>query len=164
MKKPDAILDKICELHKLLQKIAVWRFQGKRIIFTNGCFDVLHKGHVYLLDKASVLDPHGVLIVGLNSDDSVRRLKGSGRPLNTAEDRAIMLANLYTVDAVIIFDEDTPQRLIEMTEPDILVKGGDYRHDEVAGAEFILARGGRIEIIPLLENYSTTGFIERIRS
>lgn len=134
----------------------IWHKGGEKIVFTNGCFDILHVGHVSYLEKAAKLGKH--LIVGLNSDDSVRRLKGETRPLVQELDRARILASLACVDAVVIFREDTPEKLIRTIRPDILVKGGDYRPDQVAGREY----AGKVEIIEFEEGYSTTGLVERI--
>ncbi len=139
------------------QKIARWREKGETVVFTNGCFDILHRGHVTYLQQAAALGDH--LLVGLNSDDSVRRLKGPERPINGERDRAFMLAALRFVDDVVVFGEDTPRELLSRLRPDILVKGGDYRADEVAGREY----AGRVEILPFVDGYSTTRTIERIR-
>jgi D-beta-D-heptose 7-phosphate kinase/D-beta-D-heptose 1-phosphate adenosyltransferase len=136
----------------------IWHKGGEKIVFTNGCFDILHVGHVSYLEKAAKLGKH--LIVGLNSDESVKRLKGETRPLVHELDRARILASLACVDAVVIFHEDTPAKLIKTIRPDILVKGGDYRPDEVAGREY----AGKVEIIEFEEGYSTTGLVERIVS
>ena len=134
----------------------IWHKGGEKIVFTNGCFDILHVGHVSYLEKAAKLGKH--LIIGLNSDDSVKRLKGESRPLVNEMDRARILASLACVDAVVIFHEDTPEKLIKMIRPDILVKGGDYRPDQVAGREY----AGKVEILEFEEGYSTTGLVERI--
>lgn len=134
----------------------IWHKSGEKIVFTNGCFDILHVGHVSYLEKAAKLGNH--LIVGLNADSSVRRLKGETRPLVHELDRARILASLACVDAVVIFHEDTPAKLIKTIRPDILVKGGDYRSDQVAGREY----AGKVEIIEFEEGYSTTGLVERI--
>ncbi len=134
----------------------IWHKSGEKIVFTNGCFDILHVGHVSYLEKAAKLGKH--LIVGLNSDASVKRLKGETRPLVHELDRARILVSLACVDAVVIFHEDTPAKLIKTIRPDILVKGGDYRPDQVAGREY----AGRVEIIEFEEGYSTTGLVERI--
>ena len=135
---------------------SIWHKSGEKIVFTNGCFDILHVGHVSYLEKAAKLGRH--LILGLNSDDSVRRLKGEIRPLVRELDRARILASLSCVDAVVIFHEDTPTKLIQLIRPDILVKGGDYRPDQVAGREY----AGKVEIIKFEEGYSTTGLVEKI--
>lgn len=132
-----------------------------RLVFTNGCFDLLHRGHVSLLERARALGD--LLVVGLNSDASVRRLKGPGRPLVPVEDRAYLLASLRPVDAVTIFEEDTPLALIRALLPDVLVKGADYRPDEVVGAEVVRAAGGDVHLLPLDEGRSTSGLLERIR-
>ncbi len=134
----------------------IWHKGSEKIVFTNGCFDILHVGHVSYLEKAAKLGKH--LIVGLNSDDSVRRLKGEARPLVHELDRARVLASLACVDAVVIFHEDTPTRLIRMIRPDILVKGGDYHSDQVAGREY----AGKVEIIEFEEGYSTTGLVNKV--
>lgn len=156
MKKPQSIQHKIVDIKSLLHQIAVWRFQNKKIIFTNGCFDILHAGHIHLLNACTELENNYVLVVGLNSDDSVKRLKGESRPINNFHNRALLLSSLYTVDAVIEFTDDTPLAIIEQIEPDVIVKGGDYTEDTVVGAELVKQHGGKVVIIPLLEGHSTT--------
>lgn len=131
------------------------------IVFTNGCFDVLHRGHIQLLQKARALGSK--LIVGINSDRSVRSIKGPGRPIFSAEDRAEVLMALGCVDEVLIFDELTPQDLIEELEPDVLVKGGDWAEDEIVGSEFVRRNGGKVVTIPLVAGYSTSDILDRIR-
>lgn len=131
------------------------------LVFTNGCFDLLHRGHVSLLHRARTLGDR--LLVGLNSDASVRRLKGAGRPLLPEGDRARLLAGLRSVDGVTVFEEDTPRTLIEALLPDHLVKGADYRREEVAGAGLVEAAGGRVHLLPLEEGVSTTALLARIR-
>lgn len=131
------------------------------LVFTNGCFDLLHRGHVEYLHAARALGDH--LVVGLNSDASVRRLKGPERPLIGEEDRATVLAALEALDAITIFDEDTPRDLIARLLPDVLVKGGDYRPEEVVGRAEVEAAGGRVVVVPFLQGRSTTGIVERIR-
>ncbi len=135
---------------------------GKKVVFTNGCFDILHRGHCEYLFKARQLGDF--LIVGLNTDESVRRLKGPNRPINTLQNRAYLLASLYFVDAIIPFDEDTPLELIKAVKPDILVKGADYELDRIVGAKEVLSWGGKVERIPLVEGLSTTALIEKILS
>ncbi len=130
------------------------------IVFTNGCFDVLHKGHVQLLQKARALGSS--LIVAINSDESVRSIKGPGRPVFSAEDRAEVLLALNCVDEVRVFDEPTPQRLIEEIQPDVLVKGGDWNEDEIVGADFVRKHGGKVVTIPLVKGYSTSDILERL--
>lgn len=139
-----------------------WRNEGKRIVFTNGCFDLLHPGHLRLIEEAAAQGDK--LIVGLNSDASVKRLKGPDRPLQLEADRALVLAALERVDAVVIFGEDTPAELIEAIAPDVLVKGGDYRKDQVVGSDFVSSRGGRVHIVDFREGCSTTGIVNRIKS
>lgn len=139
----------------------VWRFLGKKIVFTNGCFDILHLGHIEYLAKAA--DQGNVLIIGLNNDDSVRRIKGGGRPVNNEKARALTLAALKFVDAVVLFEQDTPLDLIRVVEPDVLVKGSDYREETIVGADIVKARGGEVVTIDLVEGYSTTGLIDKIK-
>jgi D-glycero-beta-D-manno-heptose 1-phosphate adenylyltransferase len=162
MKASSRIPEKIQSLVEIERQTARWRLSGKRIVFTNGCFDILHAGHLDLLTKAAALGD--ILVVGLNSDDSVRRLKGTERPVNADGFRSMMLAHLQMVDAVVIFDEDTPLELIRVIQPDVLVKGGDYQSEEVVGYEDVVSRGGSVQIIPLVEGLSTSALIERIRS
>ncbi|MEO0141581.1 MAG: D-glycero-beta-D-manno-heptose 1-phosphate adenylyltransferase [candidate division WOR-3 bacterium] len=133
---------------------------GKIIVFTNGCFDIVHPGHIHLLRTAKSLGD--VLLVGLNDDGSVRRLKGPERPINPLEARAEVLSAIRYVDHVIPFSEDTPLELIEAIRPDVLVKGGDWREDEIVGAEFVRSRGGEVVIVPYLEGYSTTGLLQKL--
>ena len=150
--------------HKILTKEDVSRFrkdnQNKKIVFTNGCFDILHIGHKRYLQQAAALGD--ILVIGVNSDDSVRRLKGPSRPVNGEQDRAEMLSALGFVDYVVIFDEDTPYELIKKIQPDVLVKGGDYKPEEVVGRDIVEARGGRLELIQLVEGKSTTNIINKI--
>lgn len=153
--------DKVAELDDLLPKIDRWRADGNRIVFTNGCFDLLHVGHVTLLAQAKALGDR--LIVGLNSDASVRRLKGDSRPVTAEDDRANVLAALGSVDAVVLFGEDTPIRLIEAIRPDVLVKGGDYAEYEVVGHEFVRAHGGRVALVPIVEGRSTTRIVHKLQ-
>ena len=141
--------------------LSMWRFRNEKIVFTNGCFDILHRGHIEYLAKAAALGTK--LIVGLNTDASVRRLKGNTRPVNDERARALALASLVFVDEVILFDTDTPRELIEFVQPDVLVKGGDYRPEDIAGHDIVEARGGEVVTIPLVEGYSTTSMIERMK-
>lgn len=159
MKASELIQQKIFELTELQKLIFQWKYFGKKFAFTNGCFDILHQGHIFSLSKAA--SEADYLIVGLNSDKSVERLKGPGRPVNCQESRAIVLASLIMVDAVIIFEEDTPLNLVKAILPDVMVKGGDYRVNEIAGAGEVIAAGGRVVINPILEGFSTTSIIER---
>lgn len=138
------------------------RAKGAAVVFTNGCFDVLHAGHVRYLTKARAMGDF--LVIGLNSDASVRRLKGNGRPINTENDRAEVLDALRAVDAVTIFGEPTAAALIEIVRPDVYVKGGDYTLETLPEAKIVKEYGGRVEFVPLVEGRSTTNVIERIRS
>ncbi|HHE40031.1 MAG TPA: D-glycero-beta-D-manno-heptose 1-phosphate adenylyltransferase [Candidatus Cloacimonetes bacterium] len=133
-----------------------------KIVFTNGCFDLIHRGHVEYLSAAKKLGD--VLIIGLNSDDSVRRLKGIDRPINYEQDRAIVLDNLMAVDYVSIFDEDTPYELIRIVQPDVLVKGGDWAIEDIVGSDIVLERGGEVRSLKFIEGKSTTDIIEKIRN
>jgi D-beta-D-heptose 7-phosphate kinase/D-beta-D-heptose 1-phosphate adenosyltransferase len=137
-----------------------WRQLGVRVAFTNGCFDLLHPGHISLLNQAKQTADR--LVVGLNSDLSVRRLKGPGRPVQSAMARAMVLTSLKAVDAVVIFEEDTPRQLIAALEPDVLVKGADYTVESVVGADLVLARGGKVVLADLVPSHSTTNTIQRI--
>ena len=149
---------KIKDLKRLLTLRQLWAFEGRKVVFTNGVFDLLHPGHVLILEKARSLGD--ILVVGLNSDSSARRLgKGTDRPVNRWRDRAALLCALSCVDAVAAFPQDTPRELIEKLRPDILVKGGDYKKDQVAGREF----AGKVVIIPLKKGYSTTRLIQKLR-
>jgi D-beta-D-heptose 7-phosphate kinase/D-beta-D-heptose 1-phosphate adenosyltransferase len=139
---------------------AATRAAGRSVVFTNGCFDILHRGHLEYLANAASLG--NTLVVGVNSDASVKRLKGPLRPVNNEQDRLFALASLLMVDSVCLFDEDTPLSLIEAVKPDVLVKGGDYTIDTIVGAREVLANGGKVEVIPFVEGYSTTGLIEKI--
>ena len=143
-----------------LKRIEAWRAEGKSIGFTNGCFDILHPGHVSLMRQARAACDR--LVVGLNSDTSVRRLKGPNRPLHDANSRAIVLAALADVDAVVIFDEDTPERLIQEVRPHVLVKGGDWTVETVVGANFVQAHGGRVLLATFQQGHSTTNTINKM--
>ncbi len=153
---------KIKSFSEISRYVNALRLTGKKVVFTNGCFDILHKGHVDYLAKAR--DLGGLLVVGLNSDDSVKRLnKGSNRPINNQEARASVLASLGCIDAVVIFEEDTPLELIKEVHPDVLVKGGDYQAENVVGHKEVIAWGGEVKIIPFTEGYSTSTLIEKIK-
>lgn len=149
---------KILTPQQLEFKLHQWRFKDQKIVFTNGCFDLLHLGHIYTLTQAA---QHGqVLVVGLNSDASVKRLKGNKRPLQTQQTRALILASLSFVTAVVVFDEDTPYNLIAQILPDVLVKGGDYAKDQIVSADLVEQNGGSVVIVPYLQGYSTSGLLE----
>ncbi len=152
----------ITSLDQLLILVEELRRAHKSIVFTNGVFDILHAGHTTYLDAARTLAD--VLIVGLNSDASVKRLKGPGRPINAEADRAIVLAALRSVDHVVVFEQDTPLDLIELIVPDVLVKGGDYTRQTIVGADVVEQHGGRVVTIPLVDGRSTTNVISRART
>lgn len=153
--------DKIFDMAALAAALYRWRVKDNKIVFTNGCFDILHPGHVDYLEKAAGLGSK--LVIGLNSDASVKGLKGSGRPVLGQEGRAKVLAALEFVDGVVIFDEPTPLALIKFVLPDVLVKGNDYQVEDIVGYQEVTANGGAVKTIPLLEGYSTTGLITKIR-
>ena len=135
---------------------------GKSIVFTNGVFDILHPGHIFSLSQAA--KEADFLIVGLNSDNSVKRLKGQQRPVNNQDSRALLLASLLMVDAVVIFEEDTPLELINSVRPDVIVKGGDYTIEQIVGAKEVMSNGGRVVINPVIEGYSTTSIIDKLKA
>lgn len=154
----QTIAQKIISRDQWQKMAAIW--QNKKVVFTNGCFDVLHLGHVTYLAEARAMGD--LLVVGLNSDASVRRLKGPSRPINDEKARAMVLASLQCVDYVIIFDEDTPLDLIKAVKPNVLVKGGDYTIDTIVGASFVQQHGGIVRTIPLVEGYSTTDTVQKL--
>jgi len=162
LKRPDIIAQKIYLLPQLVLRIAQWKFLGKSIVFTNGVFDILHPGHIFSLSQAA--KEADFLIVGLNSDNSVKRLKGQQRPVNNQDSRALLLASLLMVDAVVIFEEDTPLELINSIRPDVLVKGGDYTIENIVGAKEVISNGGRVVINPVIEGYSTTSIIDKLKA
>ncbi len=146
---------------ELKRRLAYWHFKDMKVVFTNGCFDILHQGHIDYLARAASLG--NVLIIGLNTDASVSRIKGNDRPLQDQESRALILAALRFVSAVVMFDEDTPHQLIKTVQPDILVKGSDYKAEDIVGYDVVTEKGGEVVTIDFLEGYSTTGIINRIR-
>ncbi len=162
MKNPQVIQYKIFSTREIVFQRNRWKLLSKTIAFTNGCFDILHPGHISSLSSAA--KEADILVVGLNSDSSARRLKGEGRPVMDEESRALILASLLVVDAVVIFEEDTPLELIDLIKPDVLVKGGDYTIDQIVGANEVQASGGRVVINPMLDGFSSTGLIGKIRS
>ena len=155
-----SIKSKIVDFSETSNLVSKWKSEGKSVVFTNGCFDVLHYGHVTYLAEANDLGDK--MIIGLNSDASVRRLKGETRPINGQMERATLLAALSFVDAVVVFDEDTPENLIKEVRPDYLVKGGDYTFDTIVGAKFVSSYGGNVITIPLVENFSSSSIIKRL--
>jgi D-beta-D-heptose 7-phosphate kinase/D-beta-D-heptose 1-phosphate adenosyltransferase len=162
VKPAQRLQTKILPLSELQKQANEWRAAGKTIAFTNGCFDILHAGHIASLTEAA---QHGdVLVVALNSDSSVKGLKGENRPLNDEQARATVMAALTMVDAVTIFSEPTPRELIMAIKPDVLVKGGDYKVEDIAGAKEVLESGGKVVINPIVEGFSTTSIIEKMKS
>jgi rfaE bifunctional protein nucleotidyltransferase chain/domain len=154
--------DKIFTLPQLQQQLQVWRSQGQKIVFTNGCFDLLHLGHVDYLEKSRQLGDK--LVLGLNTDASISRIKGPNRPLQDEMSRARVMASLLFVDAVVLFDDDTPLELIKAVQPDILVKGDDYTIENIVGQEVVTARGGEVKTVPLVKGYSTTNIVKKIEN
>ena len=160
MKTLTTIKNKLLSREALETKLAEWRSAGETIVFTNGCFDILHRGHVEYLAQAADLGDK--LIIGLNTDASVKRLKGESRPVNDEKSRALLLSALQFVDAVVFFDEDTPYELIKQVQPDILVKGNDYKPEEIVGYDIVTAKSGKVLTINLVEGFSTTNIIKRL--
>jgi D-glycero-beta-D-manno-heptose 1-phosphate adenylyltransferase len=153
---------RIMDRAALVRMVNVWRLKSDRIVFTNGCFDILHRGHVEYLQEAAALGDR--LVIGVNSDRSVQRLgKGLDRPINDQDSRALVLAALRCVDAIVIFDEDTPLDLITAVQPDVLVKGGDWKPEQIVGADVVKARGGEVRSLKLVDGFSTTRLIDRIK-
>lgn len=161
MRPGHHLSQRIFSRDEISKQVHRWRLKGKKIAFTNGVFDILHEGHIESLTEAAVFAD--ILIVGLNSDSSVKRLKGETRPVNAQDSRAVLLASLLMVDAVVTFEEDTPLELITSIMPDVLVKGGDYSVDQVVGSTEIIANGGEVKIVPIKEGFSTTGIIARMK-
>lgn len=153
--------DKIVSIDDCVQKVALWKKAGEQIVFTNGCFDIVHLGHVDYLERAQALGTK--LIVGVNTDRSVSRLKGPGRPVQDEVSRARILAAFQCVDLVILFDEETPLSLITAVQPDILVKGSDYLAENIVGADVVKRAGGKVETLDFVKGYSTSSVIEKIR-
>jgi rfaE bifunctional protein nucleotidyltransferase chain/domain len=156
------LLSKIHDLASLKQKVNEWQSEGKKVVFTNGVFDLLHLGHITYLAKAAELGDK--LIIGLNADSSVRRIKGDDRPVNDQSNRAALLAALFFVDGVVVFEQDTPLDLITNMMPDILVKGADYTIDNIVGAKEVMANGGKVKTITFVEGYSSTSIIQKIKN
>lgn len=161
MHKLEWIQRKIVSREELVRLCNRWRTTGEKIVFTNGCFDILHHGHLDLVAKAA--DQGNRLIVALNTDASVKKLKGAERPINHENDRTFQIASLMVVDAVCLFDEDTPKELIDLVKPDVLVKGGDYTIDKIVGADTVMNNGGKVEIVPFVQGYSTSSLIANIK-
>lgn len=158
----ERIHQKIQTADEAAETAARWRAAGEKMVFTNGCFDILHFGHLHYLAEAR--DLGGRLVIGLNSGDSVRRLKGPTRPINDEETRAHLLAALEVVDMVVFFSEDTPLELIRQLQPDVLVKGGDWKPEQIVGSDLVLAAGGTVRSLPFVEGYSTTNIERKIQA
>lgn len=161
MKSVQQIQKKIFSKEELIRELTKVRLACKKIVFTNGVFDLLHKGHLSSLSQAALQGEY--LIVAINSDASVKRLKGPTRPVNDQEQRALMLAHMLLADAIVIFDEDTPLELIKALMPDVLVKGGDYTIEQIAGAKEVIENGGKVVLADMVDGVSTTKIIEKIR-
>jgi len=153
--------EKILNNTQLSEQTKNWKTAGKKIVFTNGCFDILHKGHLEILSTSASFGD--ILVVGINTDDSVKRLKGSSRPINDEGFRSLMLASIQYIDTVLLFDEETPLNLITILMPDVLVKGGDYTVEQIVGADVVLKNGGEVKIVPIVKGYSTTKIVESIQ-
>ncbi len=150
------------DYQELANNLAFWQFKGQKIVFTNGCFDILHRGHVeYLAKAASLAD---IMVVGLNTDSSVTRLKGSKRPVQDETSRALILASLSFVTKVVLFDEDTPFELIKFVQPDVLVKGSDYKAEDIVGYDVVKAKNGEVVTIDIVDGYSTTAIVTKLIS
>lgn len=163
MQKLEILESRIFTNWDLLKyRLAYWRFHEKKIVFTNGCFDLLHQGHIDYL--ASAADRGDVLIIGLNTDASITRLKGEGRPVQDERSRALLLSALRFVDAIVLFDQDTPYDLIKIVQPDVLVKGSDYKAEDIVGYDIVMERGGEVVTIDYLDGFSTTGLINQIKA
>ena len=155
------ISEKIMSREQLKQRVNTWRTERQTIVFSNGCFDIIHPGHAQYLAAAAALGSR--LVIGVNTDDSVKRLKGAARPVISENERCLLLASFQFVDAVCLFDEDTPLELIKSIIPDVLVKGKDYTIDQIVGADVVLQHGGKVETIELVEGFSTSSLIEKIK-
>jgi len=160
MNKLDVIQNKLIKEDELAGKLAYWNFLDKKIVFTNGCFDVIHLGHIMYLSQAA--DLGSVLVIGLNTDESVRRIKGSSRPLMDQHARSMILGSLFFVDAVLLFNEDTPLELIKKVKPHILVKGSDYSEKDIVGADVVKSYGGEVVTIDFVDGYSSSNIINKL--
>lgn len=162
MKKYSQLLAKIATIHQLPGILPDWQKENKSIVFTNGCFDLIHRGHVDYLSKAASLGD--LLVVGLNTDTSVQRLKGPSRPIQDEQSRAMIMASFFFVDLVVFFDEDTPYELIKKLQPDILVKGSDYNPEDIVGYDILMAKHGHVKTINFVEGFSTSNIINKIKT
>tara|TARA_B100002052_G_C15635860_1_gene486106 strand:- start:169 stop:663 length:495 start_codon:yes stop_codon:yes gene_type:complete len=160
-KSLEILNSKILDKEKLLVKLTDWKKENKKIVFTNGCFDLIHLGHIEVIARSA--DLGDILIIGVNTDSSIKRLKGKNRPIVEEISRSKQLAALEFVDAVVFFDQDTPINLIKMINPNVITKGGDYNTDQVIGKDIVTQNNGEIVIIPLTQGYSTTSILEKIK-
>lgn len=157
----NTLLSKIVSIDEIKSLKDSWKKEGKKVVFTNGCFDIVHPGHLsYLTEAAGYGD---VLVVGLNTDRSVKALKGEKRPINNELSRTQLLASMFFIDAVVLFDDDTPQQVINLVQPDVLIKGGDYKVEDIVGAKEVLENGGEVKVLGFLPGYSSTSIIEKIK-
>lgn len=161
MNRLEVIQSKIIDINNIETLLTYWKLKNRKLVFTNGCFDIIHRGHVEYLAQAA--NCGNELIVGLNTDASVRRLKGETRPVQDEYARAIMMASLQFVSAVILFDEDTPYELIKKVQPDVLIKGSDYDIENIVGYDIVKAKNGEVKTIDFIEGYSTTSIIEKLK-
>jgi rfaE bifunctional protein nucleotidyltransferase chain/domain len=161
MQADQTIGNKIVNLEDLAPLVKKWKADQKKIVFTNGCFDLLHAGHIAYLSEAAALG--NKLVIGLNNDSSVKNIKGSERPINDEKTRSLLLAAMYFIDAVVLFNEDTPLEVIKVILPDVLVKGGDYAIENIVGAKETIANGGSVEVLSFLPGYSSTSIIDKIK-
>jgi len=159
MSSLNQIKSKVKSRDEIEVAVKAWRDEGKKIVFTNGCFDIVHMGHIDYLSKAS--DHGDVLVIGVNTDASVKRIKGKGRPLQDESARASLLASLFFVDTVVLFDEETPLELIQLVQPDILIKGSDYKEEDIVGADIVRNNNGSVITIEFLKGYSTSSIVAR---
>lgn len=162
MSRLDAVKSKIIDAKDIESYLTYWKLKNQKIVFTNGCFDIIHRGHVEYLAQAA--NYGNVLVIGLNTDDSVKRLKGDARPVQDEIARATILASLQFVSAVILFNEDTPYELIKKVQPDVLIKGSDYNIEDIVGYDVVKANGGKVVTIDFIDGYSTTSIIEKLKS
>lgn len=160
MSNLDKLTNKICSLKMLKKKVVKWKQEGKKIVFTNGCFDLVHRGHIEVLAKTADLGDK--LIIGINTDKSIRELKGKNRPIIDEESRLILLSALAFVDAIILFNDPTPISLISVLQPDILAKGGDYKIEDIVGSNIVIENGGQVTLVPLTIGFSTTNILDKI--
>lgn len=161
MGKLDYVKSKIIDIQDIESYLTYWNLKNKKVVFTNGCFDIIHRGHVEYLAQAA--DHGDILVIGLNTDNSVRRLKGETRPVQDEIARASILASLQFVTAVILFDDDTPYNLIKKIQPDVLIKGSDYNIEDIVGYDIVKSKGGNVATIDFIDGYSTTSIIEKLK-